>query len=223
MRTPPIQAPLLQKEGQSPQHGLRREKTIIIAAACYIALVIYSNLGSLRILALGALAVDGGSLLYPFTFTMRDILHKKTGAQLTKLVILLSAILNLLLFAFVWLVATLPADPEAGAQLAYGQVLNPGFRLVVGSIAAMTVAELIDTAVYTRVRRRFGGRCQWLRVLLSNAISVPVDTLLFLVIAFAGRYPASVLLSMFWANILIKYAVSLLSFGGVYLVKEDCA
>ncbi|MDO4581505.1 MAG: queuosine precursor transporter [Bacillota bacterium] len=199
----------------------RRLKIIVAMAAIYIALVIFSNLGSLRVLAVAGLSVDGGALLYPFTFTARDILHKKSGAALTRFVIILAAGVNLALFGFVWLVGVLPADMTVGAQGEYALVLAPGVRLVLASVLAMTAAELLDTRIYSAVRRRFGARRQWLRVLLSNLVSVPVDTLIFLALAFGGKYPLAVLGSMFAANIAIKFTVSLLSLAGVYAVKDD--
>ena len=199
----------------------KRLKIIIAAAAGYISLIIFSNLGSLRILNIAGLSVDGGALLYPFTFTMRDLLHKKTGAQITRFTIWLAAGINILLFAFVWMVGALPADPTVGAQAEYSLVLAPGLSLVAASVVAMTIAELIDTVVYSAVRRKYGTRKQWLRVILSNTISVPIDTAVFLLIAYTGLYDFSVLVGMFLSNLIIKYVVSLLSFGGVYLVKED--
>jgi len=198
-------------------------KTAIAAGAAYLALVVFSNLGSLRILNVAGLSVDGGTLLYPFTFTARDLLHKKTGESVTRFTIILTAIVNLLMFGFCWLVGALPPDLAVGLQNEYALVLLPGLRLVLGSVIAMTIAELLDTAVYTLVRRRWGGRKQWLRVLLSNALSVPIDTALFLGIAFGGRYGWSVLVMLFASTLLIKYAVTLLSLGSVYLVKEDQA
>ena len=199
----------------------KRLKIIIAAAAGYISLIIFSNLGSLRILNIAGLSVDGGALLYPFTFTMRDLLHKKTGAQITRFTIWLAAGINILLFAFVWMVGALPADPTVGAQAEYSLVLAPGLRLVAASVVAMTIAELIDTVVYSAVRRKYGTRKQWLRVILSNTISVPIDTAVFLLIAYTGLYDFSVLVAMFLSHLIIQYVVSLLSFGGVYLVKED--
>jgi len=200
-----------------------KARQMIAAAAAFIALMIFSNLGSLRILALAGLSVDGGTLLYPLTFTARDLLHKKIGAHLVRFVIVLAAAINLALFAFIWLVAKLPPDPQVGAQLAYAQVLLPGIRLVLGSIIAMTAAELINTSVYIVVRRKLGQRYQWLRVLFASGISIPVDSTLFLLIAFWGRVPTVVIGQMFLANILIKYVVMLVSFASIYLVKDDRA
>jgi uncharacterized integral membrane protein (TIGR00697 family) len=200
-----------------------KARQMIAASAALIALVIFSNLGSLRILSLAGLAVDGGTILYPLTFTARDLLHKKIGARLVRFVIVLAALINLALFAFVWLIAKLPPDPTVGAQLEYALVLLPGIRLVLGSIAAMTVAELINTFAYIIVRRRFGQRLQWLRVLIASGVSIPLDTIIFLIIAFVGRISTAVIGEMFIANILVKYAVMLVSFGSIYLVKDDRA
>lgn len=199
----------------------QRIKIIVALAAVYICLSLFANIGSLRIIALAGLALDGGTLLYPFTFTARDILHKKAGAAIARFTIWLAAAINLLLFGFIWLVAALPAAPEVGPQTAFAQVLLPGLRLVIASVVAMTLAELVDTLIYSQVRRRWGARRQWLRVLLSNAVSVPLDTAVFLLIAFLGRYEWPVLVSIFLANLLIKYLVSGVSFFGVYLVRDD--
>ncbi|MCL1816923.1 MAG: queuosine precursor transporter [Clostridiales bacterium] len=201
-----------------PAHKVRE---MIAAAVAFVALVIFSNLGSLRILTLAGLAVDGGTLLYPVTFTARDLLHKKIGARLVRFVIILTAVINLALFAFVWLIAKLPPDLEVGLQLEYGLVLIPGFRLVVGSIIAMAMADFVDTFAYSIIQRKYGKRHQWLRVIFSGCLSIPVDTTIFLAIAFAGWIPLAVMGEMFIANITVKFAVMLLSFGSIYLVKDD--
>ena len=86
--------------------------------------------------------------------------------------------------------------------------------------AAEVLAELTDTEVYhlwvTRVTRRY----QWARVLFSNAISVPLDSLLFCWLAFGGVLPTDVVWSIFWANMLLKGAVTLLGLPLIYLVKS---
>ena len=211
----------MEKDNLQEMIPAAKARQMIAASAAFIALVIFSNLGSLRILLLAGLAVDGGTLLYPLTFTARDLLHKKIGARLVRFVIVLAALLNLALFAFVWLVAKLPPDPAVGGQQEYARVLLPGLRLVLGSIIAMTVSELINTFFYVVVRRKYGRQWQWLRVLLSNGVAIPVDTIIFLLIAFAGWVPAAVIGEMFVANLLVKYAVTLASFGSIYLVRDD--
>lgn len=66
-----------------------------------------------------------------------------------------------------------------------------------------------------RVTRRY----QWARVLVSNSISVSLDSLIFCWGAFGGVLPAATVWSIVWANILMKGAVMLLSLSGIYLVR----
>jgi uncharacterized PurR-regulated membrane protein YhhQ (DUF165 family) len=68
----------------------------------------------------------------------------------------------------------------------------------------------------TRITRRY----QWARVLVSNAVSVPLDSLIFCWAAFGGLLPAPTVWSIFLANIIVKAAVTVLSIPGIYLVRE---
>ncbi|MBN1484282.1 MAG: queuosine precursor transporter, partial [Chloroflexia bacterium] len=120
-----------------------------------------------------------------------------------------------------WLTSRLPSDPAAGPQPDWDAVLSPVWRIVLASIAAEVVAELIDTEVYhlwvTRVTRRF----QWARVLLSNAVSVPLDSLVFCWGAFGGVLAVPVVWSIFAANVLLKGLVTVLSLPAIYLVRGE--
>ena len=197
------------KENPRNNMDMKKLKATVLYSVLYISLILFSNLGSLRVILLAGLSLDGGTLLYPFTFTMRDVLHKKCGGDIARFVILLSAAINLLM--------------SVGPQTAYALVLAPGFRIVIASILAATLAELLDTRIYSLVRSRFGSRRQWLRVLLSNLFSVPLDSAVFVLVAFAGRYDPASLWAIFIGNIVVKYIVSLLSMGSIYLVKDDQA
>ena len=88
------------KENPRNNMDMKKLKATVLYSVLYISLILFSNLGSLRVILLAGLSLDGGTLLYPFTFTMRDVLHKKCGGDIARFVILLSAAINLLMFAF---------------------------------------------------------------------------------------------------------------------------
>lgn len=193
----------------------------IVVAVAYIAAQLLADIGSLRILIIAGQSVDGGTLIYPFTFTLRDMLHKVAGVSATRLVIILAAIINLLMALFFSLIAALPADLAVGAQEAFGTVLGPVWRIVFASIIAELLSELLDTEVYRWWVAKMGTRWQWGRVLSSNALAIPLDSALFVAIAFVGILPGAVLVSLFITNVVIKGAVTLISIPGIYLVKEE--
>ncbi|MEL6524878.1 MAG: queuosine precursor transporter [Chloroflexota bacterium] len=198
----------------------RTLRTIVIVSVLYVAAQIFADITSLRILLLAGFSIDGGTLIYPFTFTLRDMVHKVAGTMIARTLIFLAAGINLLMAGLFWLVSVLPADMMVGEQAEFGAVLAPVFRIVVASIVAEVISELIDTEVYNLWVKRFQDKFQWGRVLASNAVSVPIDSALFVLIAFAGDLPAEVVFSIFVANIIVKGGVTLLSIPAIYAVKD---
>ena len=198
----------------------RATRVLLIVGGAYVAAQIMADVASLRIVDAWGNAVDAGTLIYPFTFTLRDLIHKIGGKMAARTLIVLAAVINLVMAGFFWLVAELPPDPLTGPQLGFGEVLAPVWGIVIASIAAEVVAELIDTEAYSRWVRRFGERHQWGRVLASNAIAIPVDSALFVGLAIAsGVFPAQVALSIFWANVVFKGAVTIVSIPLIYTVR----
>jgi uncharacterized integral membrane protein (TIGR00697 family) len=193
---------------------------IVILVASYIALQIFSDVGSLRIVMLGGMSIDAGTFIYPLTFTLRDMVHKTMGKKGAQLMIITAAGFNLLMALYFWVVSILPPDLGVGAQAEFGQVLAPLWRLVFASIVAEVISELTDTEIYSMWKKKVTSRHQWSRVLVSNAVSIPLDSFIFCWIAFGGLFEAAVVWSIFFSNTIIKFATTLISLPAIYLVKE---
>jgi len=194
--------------------------TGVLVVAAYIAAQMLSDVLSLKIALVAGFSIDAGTFVYPFTFTLRDLVHKLLGRSAARAVIVAAAAINLVMAGLFAFAAWLPPDPTWTLQGEFAAVLTPVWRIVVASIAAELVSEFTDTEVYhlwvTRVTRHY----QWVRVLVSNAVSVPLDSLIFCWGAFGGLLPTATVWSIFWANVLVKGAVTLVSLPGIYLVPE---
>jgi uncharacterized integral membrane protein (TIGR00697 family) len=194
---------------------------VVIVTSAYVAAQIFSDVASVRIVSVAGWSVDAGTLVYPFTFTLRDLVHKLAGIHVARRLIVLAAGLNLVMAAVFQLAARLPGDPEGGPATAlFGDVLAPVWRIVMASVVAEVVAELLDSEAYRAWVARLGSRRQWGRVLVSNAVSVPTDSAVFVFLAFAGDLPAALVWELFWVNMVVKLAVSLLSTPLIYLVRS---
>jgi uncharacterized integral membrane protein (TIGR00697 family) len=199
-------------------HRLLRAAVVLVSL--YIGAQIIADIGSLKIATVLGFSIDAGTFIYPITFTLRDLVHKRLGRSAARQVIFLAAGINLFMAGFLAFSAWLPSDPSWALGGEFGRVLGPVWRIVLASIAAEVAAELVDTEVYhlwvTRVTRRH----QWLRVVSSNAVSVPLDSLIFCWGAFGGALPAATVWSIFVANVLVKGIVTVVSIPGIYLVRE---
>ncbi len=192
-----------------------------IVSAAYVAFQMMADVASLRIVMIAGFSIDAGTFIYPFTFTLRDLVHKTAGIKASRVLIITAAVLNLIMAVLFWLTSILPPDLAVGPQLEFGLVLSPVWRIVFASIVAEVIAELVDTEGYRLWVERVTNRYQWLRVLVSNAFSIPVDSLLFSWLAFGGVLPNAVVWSIFVSNVIIKGLTTLISLPGIYLVREN--
>jgi len=192
----------------------------IIVIAVYIAAQMMSDIASLKIVLFMGLSMDAGTFIYPITFTLRDLVHKTLGIKAARVLIVCAAGINLAMAFLFWFVAKLPSDPAVGAQSDFASVLSPVWRIVIASIIAEIISELIDTEIYRVWVNKFQERFQWGRVLSSNSISVPIDSLLFSFIAFYGVLPLSVVWAIFISNIIVKGLTTLISWPLIYTIPD---
>ena len=192
----------------------------IVVVSAYIAAQMVSDIASLKIGLVAGLAVDMGTFIYPITFTLRDVVHKLLGKRNAQTLIFAAGVINLLMAGYLMLAAKVPSDPSWGLGAEFSAILAPVWRIVMASIVAEVVSELIDTEMYHWFVTKVTTRYQWARVLVSNSVSVPVDNLIFSVGAFAWALPWSVVGQIFLFNLIVKYAVTLFSLPLIYLAPD---
>jgi len=192
----------------------------IIVVAAYIGAQMLADIASLKIGVVAGLAVDMGTFIYPITFTLRDVVHKVLGKRNAQVLIVMAGVINLFMAAYLMWAASVPGDPQWGLAAEFSRILAPVWRIVIASIAAELVSELLDTEVYHWFVTRITHRFQWLRVLISNSVSVPVDNVIFAVGAFGWVLPWDVVWQIFLINLIVKYAVTLVSLPLIYVAPD---
>jgi hypothetical protein len=193
----------------------------IAVISVYIAAQLLSDIGSLKIAWVAGFSIDAGTFIYPLTFTIRDLVHKQLGKAAARTVIILAAVINLFMVVFFQFAAWLPQDPSWGLGKEFATILGPVWRIVIASIAAEVISELLDTEVYHFWVTRITRKHQWARVLTSNAVSIPIDSLIFCWGAFGLALPTPTVWSIFFANVIIKGLVTVVSLPTIYLVREN--
>jgi uncharacterized integral membrane protein (TIGR00697 family) len=204
-------------------------RVAVAAVGAYVGAQVVADVSSVKIGDAFGRAVDMGTFVYPITFTLRDVVHKVLGRRAARALIVTAAVVNLAMAAYLGWAARFPADESYPLDAEFRAILGPLWRIVVASIVAEVVSELIDTEVYHWFVRRVTTRYQWARVAASNAVSVPVDNVLFAVLAFgslpglAGHdltLPWSAVWDIFLVNLTVKAAVSALSLPLIYVSPD---
>jgi hypothetical protein len=226
----PTQPPTLPRDG-----GLAADASYVVPRAAIIVIAAYAgaqvvaDITSVKIGDVFGRAVDMGTFIYPITFTLRDLVHKMLGRSAARTLVVTTAGINLAMAGYLAWTASVPADASFAFGDEYSAVLGPLWRIVLASIVAELVAELVDTEIYHWWVTKVTEKQQWARVLLSNGISVPLDSALFVVLAFGAlpgltdhslTLPWSAVWQIFTVNVGIKLLVTVASVPLIYLAPE---
>ena len=192
----------------------------IVIICIYLTAQLVANVASLKIGLVAGWAVDMGTFIYPITFTLRDMVHKTLGKKAARVLILATGGANLFMALYLFLVALVPEEPSWGLGAAFSAVLSPMWRIVLASIAAQVISELVNTEVYSWFALKVTRKMKWLRVLVSNAAGIPVDNAVFAFGAFAFTLPLAALWEIFTVNFMLKFGITLVSLPLIYIGKE---
>ena len=175
----------------------RTRPGLIAAATVYTACTLLANYTLDSFLPLGDFfLLNVGTLFFGITFTQRDRVHRY-GRRAVYLTILVAASANVVLAAS----------------------LGTPLRYVAVSFLSIVLAESADTEIFQRLRDR-----RWLtRVASSNAVSAPLDTLIFTLLAFWGEDFATPawLTQVIVTDVLVKYGSGIVAALGVLAVLRS--
>jgi uncharacterized integral membrane protein (TIGR00697 family) len=181
----------------------------------------------------GSLSFTSGVLLWPFVFLMTDIINEYFGRRGVQFVSWLTV--ALIAYAFLAAYMTIELVPAAfwvdvnaergvpDMQAAFSNVFGQGMWTIAGSLTAFLIGQLIDVAVFHRIRRATGERWIWLRATGSTAVSQLVDSFVVLYIAFVlgpQKWPTSLFLAVATVNYGYKLLMAFLLIPLIYLTRR---
>ena len=194
---------------------------------------VFGNLLSLNLTA--------GVLLWPVIFVMTDIINEYYGKRGVRFLSFLTA--GLIIFAFVVFYGAMrlvPADffvtSKQGSgvpnmEKAYESILGQGSNIILGSLVAFIVSQLIDVFVFHKIKRATGEKKIWLRTTGSTLVSQFIDSFVVLFIAFyvGSRinnsegdfvWPFSLFIAVGLVNYIYKFCVAILLTPVIYLMHN---
>jgi queuosine precursor transporter len=185
----------------------------IILVSLYVSCEIIANVTAGRPVQLGSVVVPSAVFIYALTFTLVDLVHEVYGRAGSRMVVYGAFLANLLLALYSYLVINLPAPGFFADGKAYESVLGSTPRIVFASLAAYVISSLVDVEVYHLWRSRV-RRWKWSGVLVSNAVSTCVDSILFISLAFYGTLP---ILPLIKGQYLVKMVITAASLPLIYV------
>lgn len=182
-------------------------KYLDVITGLFVAVLIISNIASTKVVSLGGLLFDGGTILFPLAYIFGDILTEVYGYARARRVIWTGFMALLMTVVTLALVQYLPPAPDWPNQSAYESVLGFIPRIAAASAIAYLLGEFLNSYVLAKMKLRSKGRNLWQRLLGSTVVGQAVDTVVFTVIAFGGTMPAGSLLNIITTVYVMKLAV----------------
>ncbi len=179
--------------------------------------------------------LTAGVMLWPVVFITTDIINEYFGKKGVKTISLLTVALIGYGFLMIALVTNLtPAqfwldlnntDPNGQAfdmDFAFNKVYTQGMSIIVASMVAFLIGQLLDVFIFQQLRRRTGSKMIWLRATGSTLVSQLIDSFVVLFIAFyvAGNWPMSLVLSVCIVNYIYKFIVAITLTPVLYVVHN---
>jgi queuosine precursor transporter len=164
-----------------------------------------------------------GILIWPFVFVTSDIVNEYFGKSgVRRLSILGSILIGYSFLIIFWSTKLSPADYwlkvngydgtdlSFNIDLAYSTIFRQGMGIIVGSITAFLVGQLVDLYVFHAIRKVTGHKMLWLRANASNVVSQFIDSFLILLIAFywLGNWSFGAVIAMGIMQYLYKITIA---------------
>ena len=182
--------------------------------------------------------LTAGVLLWPVVFVMTDIINEYYGPKGVRFLSYFTIVLIAYAFVmFTGAIALYPADfwvkdyykgvPDS--NLAFGGIFGQGQAIIVASLIAFLVGQLLDVFVFHKIKELTGEKRIWLRATGSTLVSQLIDSFVVLYIAFylaprltgnAQSWSFAQVMSVCFGNYLYKFVVALIMTPVIYLVHS---
>lgn len=181
------------------------------------------------------LNLTAGVLLWPVVFIMTDIINEYFGKRGVKMLSYFTVGLIIFAFAMIYLAISLvpnqwwqtesgllsddPSKRIADMDLAFRQIFGQGLWIIVGSLIAFLVGQVVDVITFHKIKLITGEKKIWLRATGSTLVSQFIDSFVVLFVAFyiGADWDIVRVLAIGSVNYLYKFIMAILLTPLIYL------
>ena len=173
-----------------------------------------------------------GVLLWPLEFIMTDIVNEYYGPKAVRRISYIAVGLIMYAFLMFYVAMGVPAadfwygtgvqDGIPDMSKAFNGIFGQGMWIIVGSITAFLVSQIIDVTVFHKIKKMTGEKKIWLRATGSTLVSQLVDSFIVLFIAFkVGKgWSWQLVFAICLINYAYKFTMAIILTPLIYLVEH---
>lgn len=174
--------------------------------------------------------LTAGAVIWPVVFITSDLINEYFGKPGVKRISYLAAFFIAYSFLVIFFTMELPpaqwwldannkdaAGNYFNMDFAFNKILGQGQRIIIASLAAFLIGQLVDVYVFQKLRKLTGSKMLWLRATGSTLVSQFIDSFVVLYLAFVGIFSNQQILAIGFTNYIYKFSVAILLTPLIYL------
>tara|TARA_B100001750_G_C15199538_1_gene442882 strand:- start:1 stop:612 length:612 start_codon:yes stop_codon:yes gene_type:complete len=191
---------------------------LVALSMIFASLILVANITAVKIISIGPESIDAGIVAYPLTFLISDVISEIYGKRTATKIVWMGFAVNIMMVSLIFIVGKIPPAPFWIDQSAYDSILGSIPRIVAASMLAFLISQNHDVLAFDMWKRVTKGKYLWFRNNASTSVSQLIDTVVFVIIAFAGTYSWGTIWSMIWVTYIIKLLVAVLDTPILYFL-----
>lgn len=211
----------------------RKEFLFIILACFFVTNAVVAELTSSKLIDIplnfslfgmdiGPFTMIVGIIPWPIVFLATDILNEFYGKVAVRRLSIITACLIGYTFIVLYLDLAIPANttiPSPASDSEFNAVFGQSLWVIIGSIIAFLVSQIVDVFVFWLIRKYTGERMIWLRATGSTVVSQLVDSFIVMGIGFylPGKFTFEQFIVIAFTNYTFKLLIAVGLTPMVYL------
>lgn len=187
----------------------------------YSIILAFANWFDARLISIGGLVTDAGTLIFPITFMLADVLTEVYGYKQTRRAIWVGFLFNILFVAYGQLITLFPSPDYYHNNAYFDELIAINMRITLASLISYLCAEPLNAYLISKLKIKTKGKYIGLRFVASTIFASAVDSTVFGVLAFMGAMPVAELVRLIVVMWLIKVVIEIVGLPvSIYCAKK---
>lgn len=176
----------------------------------YTMVIVLANWFDPRLIQVFGLTTDAGTLIFPFTFLLSDLITEVYGYKLARRAIWCGFLFNLVFILYGQIVVHLPSPDFATQNAIFDGLHATNVRIIIASIISYFCAEPFNSLIMAKLKIKMKGHYLSVRFVVSTILASGLDSVIFTSLAFYGTMNNENLLLMILTMWLIKVVIEIM-------------
>lgn len=198
----------------------RRESAFLVLAAIFLCHALLGELIGGKLIEFKGWTMSVGVIPWPIVFVVTDLINEHYGPKAVRRLTLIAVALIGYTFLLLLVCMNVRASPISPvSDESFHSVFGQSLWIIVGSLVAFAISQVVDAAAFVFVRSRTQDRLLWARSVGSTVISQLVDTYVINAIAFGipGKLSVAQVVNLSNTNYGYKLLIAIATLPVIYL------